>query len=156
MYPSFFRPASSTTSWDFHFNWCPSHTILVSLLQMAILTQSRFLNLFGHFSCLYRFSYVFISYSIPSCYSRQPSQYFSFCHVQFLFSVFFIGAVSHLYIRVGLTAALYVFLLRTLSEKKVLSWTLQGSSAQRSVGTLKDSRWNLLEMVLGGTLPEKP
>ena len=44
----------------------------------------------------------------------------------------------------------------TLSEKRVLSRTLKGSSAQRSVGTFKGSRWNPLEMVLGGTLPEEP
>ena len=44
----------------------------------------------------------------------------------------------------------------TLSEKKVLSRTLNGSSAQRSVGTFKGDRSNLLQMVLGGTLPEEP
>ena len=44
----------------------------------------------------------------------------------------------------------------TLSEKRVLSRTLKGSSAQLSAGTFKGSRWNLLEMVLGGTLPEEP
>ena len=38
----------------------------------------------------------------------------------------------------------------------VLSRTLKGSSAQRSAGTFKGSRWNLLEMVLGGALPEEP
>ena len=44
----------------------------------------------------------------------------------------------------------------TLSEKRVLSRTFKGSSAQRSAGTFKGSRWNLLEIVLGGTLPEDP
>ena len=41
-------------------------------------------------------------------------------------------------------------------RKKVLSRTLKGSSAQRSAGTFKGSRWNPLEMVLGETLPEEP
>ena len=44
----------------------------------------------------------------------------------------------------------------TLSEKRVLSGTLKGFSAQRSARTFKGSRWNPLEMVLGGTLPEEP
>ena len=34
--------------------------------------------------------------------------------------------------------------------------TIKGSSAQRSAETFKGSRWNLLEMVLGGTLSEEP
>ena len=34
--------------------------------------------------------------------------------------------------------------------------TLKGSSVQRSAGTFKGSRWDSLEMVLGGTLPEEP
>ena len=50
----------------------------------------------------------------------------------------------------------FISLLLTLSEKKVLSRTLKGSSAQRSPGTFKGSTWNPLEMVLGGTLPEEP
>ena len=33
---------------------------------------------------------------------------------------------------------------------------LKGSSAQRSAGTFKGSRWNPLEMVLRGTLTEEP
>ena len=41
-------------------------------------------------------------------------------------------------------------------KKRVLSRTLKGSSAQRSAGTFKGSRWNPLEMGLGGTLPEEP
>ena len=48
-----------------------------------------------------------------------------------------------------------VFLL-IFSGKKVLSRTFKGSSAQRSAGTFKGSRWNPLEMALGGTLPEEP
>ena len=44
----------------------------------------------------------------------------------------------------------------TLSEKKVLSRTIKGSSAQRSAGTFKGSRWKPLEMILGETLPEEP
>ena len=43
------------------------------------------------------------------------------------------------------------------SQKKgVLSRTLKGSSAQRSAGTFKGSRWKPLEMFLGRTLPEEP
>ena len=41
-------------------------------------------------------------------------------------------------------------------KKKVLNRTLKGSSAQRSAGTFKGSRWNPLEMVIGGTIPEEP
>ena len=44
----------------------------------------------------------------------------------------------------------------TLRKKRVLNRTLKGSSAQRSDGTFKGSRWNPLEMVLGGTLSEEP
>ena len=44
----------------------------------------------------------------------------------------------------------------TLSEKRVLSRTLKGSSDQRSAGTFNGYRWNPLEMVLGGTFPEEP
>ena len=47
------------------------------------------------------------------------------------------------------------FYYLTLSEKKVLSRTLKDSSAQRSAGTFNGSRWNPLEMILGGTLPEE-
>ena len=46
--------------------------------------------------------------------------------------------------------------INTLSEKRVLSRTLKSSSAQRSAGTFKGSTWNLLEMILGGTLLEEP
>ena len=48
-----------------------------------------------------------------------------------------------------------LILYATLSEKRVLSRTLKGSSAQRSAGTFKGSRQRPLEMVLGGTLPEE-
>ena len=54
------------------------------------------------------------------------------------------------------TNSLFSRQLTTLSEKKVLSRTLKGSSAQRSARTFKGFRGNPLEMVLGGTIPEAP
>ena len=42
-------------------------------------------------------------------------------------------------------------------RKKVLSRTLKASSAQLSAGIFKgSSRWNPLEIILGGNLPEEP
>ena len=60
--------------------------------------------------------------------------------------------------------------LHTLSEKRVLSRTLKVEPRVKTLGRLKrilsmtltsagifkGSRWNPLEMVLGGTLPEEP
>ena len=46
--------------------------------------------------------------------------------------------------------------MRCTLRKKVLSRTLKGSSAQRSAETIKGSRGNSLEMVLGETLLEEP
>ena len=42
----------------------------------------------------------------------------------------------------------------TILDKKGVSRTLKGSSAQRSAGTFKGSRYNPLELVPGGTFFE--
>ena len=61
-----------------------------------------------------------------------------------------------LHLLLNLTINIASLILPTLSEKKVLSRTLKGSSAQRSAGTFKGTRLNPLEMVLSGTLPKEP
>ena len=62
----------------------------------------------------------------------------------------------HIYRQNTLFSLFNITMNYTLSEKRVLSRTLKGSPAQRSAGTFKGSRWNPLEMVLCGTLPEEP